>query len=126
MGLAKSTVQNIRDGSKEIEAHSLSAAPFIVSKLTRQRSNITKKMEKLLDIWSEGNNQRGMPMSQMTIQEKAESEAASADDDAAKEYPSILKGIIEKVLELDTDLNKFSMYTREESIGRTYSLAKLD
>ncbi|KAK9719943.1 hypothetical protein QE152_g22354 [Popillia japonica] len=73
-------------------------------------------------MYIEDNNQGGMPMSQMAIQEKAKSsfenlrredtdesvndvtflkeaevgEEASANDDAAKEYPSTLKLIIER------------------------------
>ncbi|KAK9693267.1 hypothetical protein QE152_g34297 [Popillia japonica] len=37
---------------------------------------------------------------------KMKDEAASADDDAAKEYPSILKEFLK---EMDIDLNKFLM-----------------
>lgn len=138
MGLAKSTIQTIRDKKEDIKTYLQSAAPLNVSRLTRQRNWILEKMEKLLIIWIEDNNKRRMPMSQMTIQEKALSifenlkngytdesaedvtfqasrgwfekfknrfnlhnlkmkgEAASADEPAAKEYPNILKGIIER------------------------------
>ena len=138
VGLAKSTVQTIRDSKDKIKEHSQSAAPLSVSKLTRKRNSIMEKLEKLLVIWIEDNNQRRMPMSQMTIQEKAKNifenltssssanesadvtfqgsrgwfekcknrhnlhnikmkgEAASAVGDAAKEYPNILKRIIER------------------------------
>lgn len=73
MGLAKSTVQTIRDRKEEIKIYLLSAAPLNVSEITRQRSSIMEKMEKLLGMWIEDNNQRRMPMSQMSIQKKAKS-----------------------------------------------------
>lgn len=71
MGLAKSTIQTIRDKKEDIKRYLQSAAPLNVSRLTRQRNWIMEKMEKLLIIWIEDKNKRRMPMSQMTIQEKA-------------------------------------------------------
>ncbi|XP_072375365.1 putative CENPB DNA-binding domain-containing protein 1 [Diabrotica undecimpunctata] len=71
MGLAKSTIQTIRDKKEHIKAHLQSAALLNISRLTRQRNWIMEKMEKLLIIWIEDNNKRRVPMSQMIIQEKA-------------------------------------------------------
>lgn len=71
MGLAKSTIQTIRDKKEDIKTYLQSAAPLNISRLTRQRNWIMEKMEKLLIIWIEDNNKRKIPMSKMTIQEKA-------------------------------------------------------
>lgn len=71
MGLAKSSIQTIRDKKEDIKTYLQSAAPLNISRLTRQRNWIMEKMEKLLIIWIEDNNKRKIPMSKMTIQEKA-------------------------------------------------------
>nr|XP_046908652.1 putative CENPB DNA-binding domain-containing protein 1 [Dermatophagoides farinae]XP_046908653.1 putative CENPB DNA-binding domain-containing protein 1 [Dermatophagoides farinae] len=71
MGLAKSTIQTIRDKKEEIKAYSQSAAHTNVARLTRQRYWVIEKMEKLLFIWIQDNNKRKIPMNQMTIQQKA-------------------------------------------------------
>ncbi|KAK9731340.1 hypothetical protein QE152_g13738 [Popillia japonica] len=62
MGLAKAIVQTIRDRKEEIKAHSFSATPLSISKSTHQNSSIMEEIQKLLDMWIEDNNQRGMPM----------------------------------------------------------------
>lgn len=135
--LAPSTIATIRNNKTKILAHSQSAASQMATKLTRYRSAIMEKMEKLLILWIEDNNQRKIPMSTMTIQEKAKTifetlrkadeegifqnesfgaskgwfekfktrhnlhnikmkgEAASSDTSAAREYPNVLKKIIE-------------------------------
>ncbi|KAK9512965.1 hypothetical protein O3M35_001264 [Rhynocoris fuscipes] len=71
MGLAKSSIQTIRDKKEDIKTYLQSAALLNISRLTRQRNWIMEKMEKLLIIWIEDNNKRKIPMSKMTIQEKA-------------------------------------------------------
>ncbi|XP_071053620.1 tigger transposable element-derived protein 1-like [Onthophagus taurus] len=71
LGLPKSTVQTIRKDKEKIKLHSQSAASLSVSKLTSKRSDRMEKMEQLLMMWIEDNNQRKMAMSQINIQEKA-------------------------------------------------------
>ncbi|XP_050503374.1 putative CENPB DNA-binding domain-containing protein 1 [Diabrotica virgifera virgifera] len=71
MGLPKSTIQTIRDQKEYIKTYLQSGVPLDVSRLTRQRNWIMEKMEELLIIWIEDNNTRRIPMSPMTIQEKA-------------------------------------------------------
>lgn len=135
MGLAKSTIQTIRDKKEDIKAYLKSATHLNVSRLTRQRNWIMEKMEELLNIWIENNKTQNIPMSQMDIQEKALSifenlkngstdestedvtfqasrgwfekfkkrfnfnmkgKVANANEISSKEYPNILKGIIER------------------------------
>ena len=61
-----------RIGKKKLKlSRSLFAAHSSFSNVTRRRSTIMKNMEKLLDTWIEDNNQQRIPMSQITIQEKA-------------------------------------------------------
>ena len=177
--LAKSTVQTIRDNKEKIIIRSQLAASVSGSKLTRSRSSIMERMEKLLGIWIEDNNQRKMPMSQMTIQEKAKSifenlkiedtdktsqdiiflasrgwfekfknrhnlhnikmkgEAASADADAANEYPNTLKKIIERggyLPEQDFNVDETGLYwkrmpdrtfiSRNEKFASGYKVSK--
>lgn len=71
MGLAKSTIQTIRDKKEDIKSYMQSAAPLNASRLTRQRNWIMEEMEKVLIMWIEDNNNQKIPMSVMTIQEKA-------------------------------------------------------
>lgn len=73
LGLPKSTVQSICANKEKIKAHLQSAASLSTSTLTRRRSNNMERMEKLLNLWIEDNNQRNIPMNQITIQEKAKS-----------------------------------------------------
>jgi hypothetical protein len=42
-----------------------------LKKIARTRSNIIEKMEKMLSVWIDDMGQRHMPVSQMTIQNKA-------------------------------------------------------
>lgn len=49
----------MRDNKEKIKAYSQSPASLSVSKLTRQRSSFMERMEKLLAMWVEDNNNGG-------------------------------------------------------------------
>nr|XP_020827544.1 tigger transposable element-derived protein 1-like isoform X2 [Phascolarctos cinereus]XP_020827545.1 tigger transposable element-derived protein 1-like isoform X2 [Phascolarctos cinereus]XP_020827546.1 tigger transposable element-derived protein 1-like isoform X2 [Phascolarctos cinereus]XP_020827547.1 tigger transposable element-derived protein 1-like isoform X2 [Phascolarctos cinereus] len=73
LGLSTSTVATIRDNKEKIRASSQAATPQVATKLTRSRSLVMENMERLLSIWIEDQNQRGVPINVSTIQEKAKS-----------------------------------------------------
>ncbi|XP_031819974.1 tigger transposable element-derived protein 1 isoform X2 [Sarcophilus harrisii] len=73
LGLSTSTVATIRDNREKIRASSLAATPQVATKLTRSRSLVMENMERLLSVWIEDQNQRGVPVNVSTIQDKAKS-----------------------------------------------------
>ncbi|XP_036599095.1 tigger transposable element-derived protein 1-like [Trichosurus vulpecula] len=73
LGLSTSTVATIRDNEDKIRASSQAATPQVATKLTRSRSLVMENMERLLSVWIEDQNQRGVPVNVSTIQEKAKS-----------------------------------------------------
>lgn len=134
-GLPYSTVATIVSQSKKIKTSVQNTSDVSLKRITRTRSSIIEKMEKMLSVWIDDMGQRNMPVSQMTIQNKAlnlfnflknqeageleetfaasrgwfekfknrskihsvrlTGEAASADIQAAAEFPQIFKTIVE-------------------------------
>lgn len=122
MGLPKSTIQTIRDKKQDIKTYLQSAAPLNVSRLTRQKKMYYKKNEKTIDYMDlkfkyfrkfVKNGDTDVSAEDVTFQAsqgwfekfknkfnlhnlKMKGEAASADEAASKEYPNILKRILER------------------------------
>ena len=71
LGLNRSTVATILKDKKRIIEHVKGPAPMKATVITKHRSILIIEMERLLVLWLEDQNQQGVPVSLMVIQEKA-------------------------------------------------------
>lgn len=72
-GLSESTVRTIYKNREKIKISSESSTPISATKLSRSRSSILERMEKLLSVWIEDLNKKNTPLSQDLICTKAKS-----------------------------------------------------
>ncbi|XP_059217556.1 tigger transposable element-derived protein 1-like [Stomoxys calcitrans] len=84
LGLPSTTVRSIctRDADK-IKKFAECASLLQHKQVIKMRSSLMEKMESLLSVWIEDQNQRRMPLSQMVIQKKA----LSLFNDLKENYP---------------------------------------
>ncbi|XP_042210165.1 tigger transposable element-derived protein 1-like [Homarus americanus] len=73
LGLTPTTVRTIRTNTDKIKASAGSGSFMSATKTSRARSSVIEKMEKMLAMWIEDQNQRNTPVSLMVIQHKAKS-----------------------------------------------------
>lgn len=62
-GLSESTVRTIFKNREKIKVSSESSTPLSATKLSRSRSSILERMEKLLSVWIEDLNKKNTPLS---------------------------------------------------------------
>ncbi|XP_066489716.1 tigger transposable element-derived protein 1-like [Tiliqua scincoides] len=73
LGLGTSTIRTILKNGEKIKRSAKSTTPQSATKTSRSRNILLEKMEKRLSIWIEDQTQHCVPLSQLTIQEKARS-----------------------------------------------------
>jgi DDE superfamily endonuclease./Tc5 transposase DNA-binding domain./CENP-B N-terminal DNA-binding domain. len=88
LGWAKSTVRTIRNNADRIKESAKSGTKVSAKRICYSRSSTMERMEKMLSIWIEDQNQRHLPISMLVVQAKARSiyEDLSKDDDNAKPF----------------------------------------
>ena len=84
LGLAKSTVRTIRNNADRIKESAKSGTRASAKRICYSRSSTMERMEKMLSMWIEDQNQRHLPISMLVVQAKARSiyEDLSKDDNA--------------------------------------------
>jgi len=83
-GLAKSTVRTIRSNADRIKESAKSGTRASAKRICYSRSSTMERMEKMLSMWIDDQNQRHLPISMLVVQAKARSiyEDLSKDDNA--------------------------------------------
>ena len=71
MALAPITVRTIFKLADKIRASGQNLTPLTATKVTRSRSNAMERMERLLSMWIEDQNEWNMPLNQLVIIGKA-------------------------------------------------------
>ncbi|XP_042228749.1 CENPB DNA-binding domain-containing protein 1-like [Homarus americanus] len=73
LGLTPTTVRTIRTSVDKIKARAGSDTSLSATKTSLTRSSVIAKLEKILAMWMEDQNQYNTPMSLIVIQHKAKS-----------------------------------------------------
>ena len=71
LGLQPTTVRTIHGNAEKIKLCAQSVIPLAATKSSLNRGGIMENMERLLNIWMEGQHQRDSPCSLLSTQAKA-------------------------------------------------------